>query len=197
MQLHELATHLNCPLPRQDGPIRSAQIDSRAVMPGDVFFAFDGEQVNGADFIHAAAKQGAIAAVSATPCEAPIPVLVVPDVHQALICAALAHREQLTCDFIAVTGSCGKTTTRELLKCVFGQAGPTTASIKSYNNNIGVPLTLLSVAQTDRFAVIEIGTSQFGEIKQLSDWVKPNVAMITNAAGAHLEGLGSVAGCRP
>lgn len=195
MNLLQLAQLFEQPITEQNTTIIGAKIDSREVEPGDVFFAFKGEHVDGHDYVLAAERAGAIAMVVQQPnSEVTVPQFIVPDVHQALLQLAGAYRNSLTMPFIAVTGSCGKTTTRALLASIFAQAGNTVASEKSYNNNIGVPLTLMKVTRDAEFVITELGANHLHEIRELTALVKPKVAMITNAAPAHLEGFGSLEG---
>jgi len=121
-------------------------------------------------------------------------LLQVNDTHKALTQLAAYHRAKMQATIIAVTGSCGKTTTKSLLASVFSQQAETLANSSSFNNNIGVPLTLLKLKSKHRYAICEIGANHPGEIATLTHLVKPNIAIITNAAAAHLEGFGDIDG---
>jgi UDP-N-acetylmuramoyl-tripeptide--D-alanyl-D-alanine ligase len=122
------------------------------------------------------------------------PIILVPDTHHALMQLAQEKRAAFKNPIITVTGSCGKTTTRALLESVFSEAGKVLASVKSFNNNIGVPLTLMPLDSSYDFAICELGANHAGELAELTALVRPKVAIITNAAAVHLEGFGSVEG---
>lgn len=159
-----------------------------------LFFALRGENFDGHDYIDRAKQAGAVAVVVSQQIEIDLPSIKVADVHQALIDLAQYHREQMNCTVIAVTGSCGKTTTRALLASVFGRIGKTLASEKSFNNDIGVPITLLRITPEHQYVICELGANHPGEIAKLTHIVKPNIAIITNAAAAHLEGFENLHG---
>ncbi len=177
----------------QDVEFAQISIDTRSLQPGDVYIAIIGEFKNGHEFIPQAIAAGASCIV----CEKPqngitLPYIVVNNTVQALQDVAAYHRLQMSARVIAVTGSCGKTTTRSLLESIFAQAGRTHASQGSFNNHLGVPLTLLALKPEHQFFVAEIGANHVGEIAALVPLVKPDVAVITNVAPAHLEGFGSL-----
>ena len=153
-----------------------------------------GPNFDGHDFIDQAAEKAAVAAVVSQPASSSIPLLTVSDTRQALIDLAAYHRTQCQPTIISVTGSCGKTTTKTLLASVFSQQDQTLANSGSFNNDIGVPLTLLQLTSAHRYAICEMGANHPGEIATLTHLVKPDVAIITNAAAAHLEGFGDVDG---
>lgn len=173
---------------------QSISIDSRQLMPGALFIAIRGETFDGHDYLDAAQKAGAVAAIVSQPTSSSLPVIQVNDTHQALLDLASYWRSQFEIPVVGVTGSCGKTTTRALLASIFSQCGSTLAAEKSFNNEIGVPLTLLRLRASHEFAVIEMGANHPGEIALLTHVVKPSVAIITNAAPAHLEGFGDIEG---
>ncbi|MFG0327058.1 MAG: UDP-N-acetylmuramoyl-tripeptide--D-alanyl-D-alanine ligase [Phycisphaerales bacterium JB037] len=179
---------------------RGAAIDSREVSPGQVFFAFAGERVDGHAFVARALANGAAAAV-VTRDRAPDgnawsggPVLRVESSELALVESARLVRTKLGATVVGITGSAGKTTTTRLLASVLREVGATSASIKSHNNRLGVSLTILNARADARFLVAEIGTSGPGEIAELADLARPDAAVITSIGRAHLEKLGSVAG---
>lgn len=179
-----------------DVSIQGVSTDTRTIQAGDLFVALRGEHSDGHDYITAAVQAGAVAIIVDRPilvsCD--IPVLTVIDTRQALLDLAAAWRLRFTIPIVAITGSCGKTSTRALLESILQLEGPTLASEKSYNNAIGVPLTLLRLQALHRYAVIEVGTSGPGEIASLVRVVQPTVAILTNVAAAHLSGLGSIEG---
>jgi len=174
--------------------------DSRQVRAGDLFFAIPGPKYDGHAFAGEALASGALAAVvrGGRPLGASLPegavLIEVDDPVRALGRLGRYHRRQLGADVIAVTGSNGKTTTREMIRHVLGGRRRGRCSIKSFNNEIGVPLTLLSAEAADEFLVVEIGTNAPGEIDALARLVEPEVAVVTNVGPVHLERLGTVEG---
>jgi len=168
-------------------------IDSRLVTPDCLFVALKGESFDGHDFVEQASSQAAACLVS-QPVQASVPCLQVNDTLLALQAMAKGWREQFSQPVVAITGSCGKTSTRAIVSAILSTQGPVHASIKSYNNHIGVPLTLLGIKPTHQAVVAEVGTNGPGEIEALAEMVQPNVSIITMAAPVHLDGLGSLAG---
>lgn len=183
------------PLPQGVGGI---SIDSRTLAQGDAFFAISGDNRDGHAFVDAALNAGAgLAVVSKSkrdtlPADAPL--LVVDDVLEALRDLARASRARLNGKVLAVTGSVGKTSTKEALRLVFSREGETHASAASYNNHWGVPLSLARCPADARFAVFELGMNHAGEIGPLSRLVQPDIAIITTIAPVHLEHFDSVDG---
>jgi UDP-N-acetylmuramoyl-tripeptide--D-alanyl-D-alanine ligase len=171
--------------------ISGISIDSRSLAPGDAYFAILGDVHDGHDFVGAALNAGAGLAVVAKaqrgkfPADAPL--LVVDDVLAALVELGRASRARCRAKIIAVTGSVGKTTTKEALRCVLAAQGETHASVASFNNHWGVPLTLARCPETARFAVFEIGMNHAGEIEPLVRMVRPHIAIITTVEPVHLE----------
>jgi UDP-N-acetylmuramoyl-tripeptide--D-alanyl-D-alanine ligase len=172
-------------------------IDSRTLAPGDAFFAIQGDHRDGHDFVAAAlaAKAGLAVAAADRRSELPqdVPLLVVPDVLAALRALAAAARARLQGKVIGVTGSVGKTGTKEALRLALSQDGETHASAASYNNHWGVPLSLARCPASARYAVLEMGMNHAGEIVPLSRLARPHVAIITTVAPVHLEFFGSLA----
>lgn len=166
--------------------------DSRSVKPGEIFLALRGEKFDGHDFVQQSIDQGAVCAiVDAKFSKGDLPVIVVPDTLAAY--QAIAHwwRQQFKIPIVAVTGSVGKTTTKELLASVLSQYGSVHKTQANYNNEIGVPKTLLELDSTYDFAVIEMGMRAAGEITLLSQIASPDIAVITNVGTAHIGRLGS------
>jgi UDP-N-acetylmuramoyl-tripeptide--D-alanyl-D-alanine ligase len=164
-------------------------IDTRTLAPGDLFVALTAER-DGHDFVAQALAKGAAAAlVSRRPdgVAADAPLLVVPDVQRALEDLGRAARARTSARVVAVTGSVGKTSTKEMLKAALQGQGATHASVASYNNHWGVPLTLARMPRETRYAVIEIGMNHPGEIAPLARQARPHVVMVTTVAAAHLE----------
>jgi len=165
--------------------------DTRAIQPGDLFVALKGERFDAHDFVAEAASKGAIGALVSHAVDAPIAQLVVPDTLLGLQQLAASWRADFDLPVIGVTGSNGKTTTKQLLAAVFAARGPVLATEGNLNNHIGVPLTLLKLRQEHRTAVIEMGASNPGEIALLAALAQPGVGIVTQAGDAHLEGFGS------
>jgi UDP-N-acetylmuramoyl-tripeptide--D-alanyl-D-alanine ligase len=166
-------------------------IDSRTVKPGEAFFAIAGEARDGHDFVEAALKAGAALAVVSVEKRnafAPdAPLLAVADVLEGLRALAAASRARTKARVIGVTGSVGKTSTKEALRVALSRDGLTHASVASYNNHWGVPLSLARCPQDARYAVFEMGMNHAGEIGPLSRLVRPHVAIITTVGAVHLE----------
>jgi UDP-N-acetylmuramoyl-tripeptide--D-alanyl-D-alanine ligase len=171
-------------------------IDTRTIRPGEAFFAIQGENRDGHDFVAAALNAGAGLAVVAADKRPAMPraarLLIVADVLEALNDLARASRARSKAKIVAVTGSVGKTGTKEALRLVLGRQGETHASAASYNNHWGVPLSLALMPQSAKFGVFEIGMNHAGEITPLTRLVRPHVAMITTIAPVHLEFFGTL-----
>jgi UDP-N-acetylmuramoyl-tripeptide--D-alanyl-D-alanine ligase len=198
------------PLPDSAPPVHGAGIDTRTLKPGQVFFAFRGQRADGHAFLERAARAGSPLAVIDDAQAAGGPaleelagamgVLRVDDARAALISLAGARRESLDAGgpestaVIAVTGSNGKTTTKRLIDAVLCTRFRGTASEKSFNNDIGVPLTILGVRPGDEYLICEVGTSGPGEIAALASIIRPDIAVITGIGRAHVQGLGSLEG---
>ncbi|WML89865.1 UDP-N-acetylmuramoyl-tripeptide--D-alanyl-D-alanine ligase [Thiothrix lacustris] len=167
--------------------------DSRAVQAGDLFLALQGERFDAHDFVPQVAGKASAALVSHA-VDADIPQVVVDDVRLALGRLAAAWRQRFQSPLVGLTGSNGKTTLKEMLAAILALQGNTLATAGNLNNDIGMPLTLLRLRDTDRFAVIEMGANHFGEIDYLTQIACPDVAIINNAGASHLEGFGDIAG---
>lgn len=176
--------------------VAGLSIDSRTVKPGEAYFAIQGDVHDGHDFVAAALEAGAVLAVvdeaHATRFAADAPLLVVPDVLAALRALAVAARARLSGRVIAVTGSVGKTSTKEMLRQVFAAQDKTHASVASFNNHWGVPLSLARCPRDAAFAIFEIGMNHAGEITPLVKMVRPHAAIVTTVAPVHLEFFGSL-----
>jgi len=184
----------------------SVSTDTRKVVQGDLYIALSGEHFDGADFIAQAAASGAVAAVvnkdsfedrgSRIVQETSIPLLIVEDTKLALGQLAAYWRSQFDIPLVGITGSNGKTTVKEMLASILrvaaGSDEAVLATKGNFNNDIGMPLTLLQLNAQHRYAVIEMGMNHPGEIDYLTRIACPQVALINNASGAHLEGMGSV-----
>ena len=175
----------------------SIQTDSRKLKAGDLFFALKGPSFNGNQFAVKALEMGAAYAVIDEPQEGdPNRLILVDDVLQTLQELARYHRLQFTIPFIAITGSNGKTTTKELVSTVLSSQYTTYTTQGNLNNHIGIPLTILSVKNDAAFAVIEMGANHQKEIEGYCKYTLPTHGIITNCGKAHLEGFGGVAGVR-
>jgi len=172
--------------------------DSRSVKPGGAFFALPGARCDGHDFVAEALAKGAAAAVVshdvAIPQEHRSRLIFVEDTLQSLGDSARAYRRNCGGKIIAVTGSNGKTTTREMIHHILAQEMACKRSPRNYNTDIGLPLTLFKAEATDRVMVVEMGANAPGEIQRLAAIAEPDIAVITNIGRSHLEGFGSVDG---
>ena len=181
----------------EPGDVTGISIDSRTVEPGDFFIAVKGDSFDGHDFVDAALEAGASAAlVSASSADRlNVPkggLVLVEDSYRGLYDLARAARERATGKMIAITGSVGKTSTKETFRLILSEFGSTHAPVKSFNNHWGVPLTLCRMPRDTDYGVFEIGMNNAHEITPLSGLVQPHVAMITTVAPVHLENLGSL-----
>jgi UDP-N-acetylmuramoyl-tripeptide--D-alanyl-D-alanine ligase len=166
--------------------------DTRALKPGQLFVALRGEHFDGHKFLEKAQELGAVAAVvDAENAAISIPQLVVNDTVTALAQLAKGNRDTSNARFVAVTGSSGKTTVREMVAAILSEMGPTLATQGNLNNHIGVPLTLFRLAPEHRYGAVELGASGLGEIAHTVAITEPEVVILTNAGSAHLEGFGS------
>ena len=175
-----------------DGEVSGVVIDSRLVMKDYLFIASRGDKVDGHDYIESAYKQGAVAAV----CEiAPIntdkPYILVKDSLVALIRIATLYRMQLNIPIVGITGSVGKTSTKEFVGSVLSQKFKVLKTEGNYNNEIGLSLTILKIRAEHELAIVEMGINHFGEMHNLSEIAKPDYCLFTNIGQSHLENLGS------
>jgi len=187
--------------PSQTDEFDGLSIDSRTIKPNQVFLAIRGERTDGHQYLKEAVQAGArlliLDRAVAMPPELAkvVAALLVPDCGVALLRLAAAYRRTLeNTHVIAVAGSNGKTTTVRLIHAALSGSLRGTASAKSFNNAVGVPLTILSAKRTDQYVVCEVGTNAPGEIAALAAVVEPDVAVITSIGREHLEGLGSISG---
>lgn len=177
--------------------IEAVRIDSRAVLPGSLFVCIPGARLDGHHFAAEAVAKGAAAVLADRPLAGlpeGTPVLLVRDTVAALGKLARAWRERVGARLVAVSGSAGKTTVKELAAAILGKVGPTAKNYKNFNNRIGLPLSMLEAGENDAFWVMELGISAPGEMEPLAVIAEPDVAVIHNVGPAHLEALGDVAG---
>ncbi|MGM0552754.1 MAG: UDP-N-acetylmuramoyl-tripeptide--D-alanyl-D-alanine ligase [Pseudomonadota bacterium] len=175
-----------------DVPFEGVFTDTRDPRPGGLFIALRGPRFDAHDKI--TPELPAALLLVDRPLDLPQPQVVVTDTGEALGCLARAWRRQARARVIALTGSNGKTTTREMLRSILAGEGSVHATEGNLNNEIGVPLTLLAMPANAAYAVIEMGANRPGEIERMARWTEPQVALITNAGRAHLEGFGSIQG---
>ena len=168
--------------------------DSREAMPESLFIALKGDNFNAHDFIDKALTQGAVACMLDEVRETPLPIIKVDNTLTALGQLAGSVRAQFDLPCIGITGSCGKTTVKEMIASILSNKGQVMATKGNFNNAIGVPLTLFRLTPEDQFAVIEMGASKAGDIDEIAQLVNPDVALITNVAAAHLQGMGTLEG---
>ena len=195
MRLQEAARLLKGELSGADAAFGEVSTDSRRLPAGALFVALVGPRFDGHDFIAAARERGACAAlVSRRVVGDPLPQLRVADTLLALGQLGSAWRERFAGPVIALTGSNGKTTVKEMVASILRTRGPTLATEGNLNNDIGVPLTLLRLGREHAYAVVEMGANHPCEIAYLTGLVQPDVAIVNNAGPCHLEGFGDVAG---
>lgn len=184
------ASHKNC-----DGILRREValpvIDSRNARGGDVFFAFRGENLDGTKFVGDAAGRGALLSVCEREPDGDYPCAIVPSCRSALAALASAYRARLNIELIGVTGSAGKTSTKEMLFSVLSQRYNVHKTDMNHNNDLGVALTLCAIEPEHDIAVVEMGISDFGEMDALSRMARPTRFVVTNIGQAHLENLGT------
>lgn len=174
------------------GEVTGVSVDSRAVRGGDLFAALKGDIFDGHDFVDHALRAGAAAAlVSRPPPAAPGPLVVVPDTLQALARLAAWNRDVLDPIVVGITGSTGKTSTKDLLAAIVSRKFRTVAADRSSNNEIGVPLTLLKARSATEVVICELGARGAGQIRSLCDYVRPQVGIVTNVGVTHYEQFGS------
>ncbi len=195
LSIQQAAALLHCAISSAEtGVITGAAIDSRKVKKGDMFVAIKGEQVDGHDYLAQAREAGAVVALVEHEQADSLPQLVVDDVVDAFGILAAFWRQQSQCKVIAVTGSNGKTTVKEMLASILSQHHDTIATQGNLNNHLGVPLTLFRLQAETRYAVIEMGANHPGDIAYLVKMTQPDVAIINNVGPAHIEGFGSLEG---
>ena len=179
---------------RLDTPISKVETDSRSIHPGALFIPLVGDRFDGHAYIGPALEGGAAGCVTAHERERYLPgkfYVKVADTQQALRDLAAWYRNRFDIPFVGVTGSVGKTTTKDMLAAVLGVKYKVLKTEANHNNNVGLPLTLLDLDASHRLAVLEMGMDKFGEIDYLADIVKPDIGVITNIGDAHIERLGS------
>lgn len=190
-RLSDVAALLKQPLLGSDRGFHGVSSDSRTVQEGALFVALQGPNFDGSRFLDMAQQRGAVGAIVQQRRPIDLPQIVVEDALQALGVLAQAWRAQFELPLLAITGSNGKTTVKEMAASILRQLGPGTVTQGNLNNEIGVPLTLLRISEKDRWAIVEMGASAVGEIAHLSRMAQPTIALVNNAGAAHLGGFGS------
>ncbi len=192
LHLKELRRPLEASLVGADVEISGVSTDSRSVGHGDLFVALRGDNFDGHDFVSQAAEQGAAAALVDRETDVAIPQLQVADTQRALGRLGAYNRDSYRGPLVAITGSSGKTTVKNMVAAILSQRGKTLATEGNFNNEIGVPLTLLRLSPDCEFAVVEMGAAAVGDIAWLCELARPTVSLLLNVMPAHLEGFGSI-----
>lgn len=192
--LGQLANVLNGELCGSDALIEDVTTDTRKLTPGCLFVALKGERFDAHDFAQTAKDGGAGALLVSRKLDIDLPQLVVSDTRLAFGELAAWVRQQVPARVVALTGSSGKTSVKEMTAAILGQCGNTLYTAGNLNNDIGVPMTLLRLTPEHQFAVIELGANHQGEIAWTVSLTRPEAALVNNLAAAHLEGFGSLAG---
>jgi len=177
----------------EDRSFTGVGTDSRADCSGQLFIALRGDRFDGHQYVEAAQRSGAVAAMVDHPLSLDLPQWVAPDTRLGLGRLAAAWRDRFPGRVVSITGSNGKTTVKEMVAAILGRAGRVRATLGNLNNDIGMPLTLLQARDED-FLILEMGANHHGEIGYMTEIARPDVALITNAGRAHLEGFGSLEG---
>ena len=179
---------------RPEITFRGVTIDSRQNCSGRLFIAVRGERLDGHEYVDSAYRNGAVAALVESEVSSDILQIRVADCRQAMAILANHWRHACQASVIALTGSNGKTTVKEMLRQILAEQAPTHATQGNFNNDIGLPLTLFDLSADDRYAIVELGANHRGEIANLAQIAEPNIVYVNNAAPSHLEGFGSLQG---
>jgi UDP-N-acetylmuramoyl-tripeptide--D-alanyl-D-alanine ligase len=190
-KMSDLARRLEAPLHGNDARFTRVATDTRALAPGDLFVALKGERFDGHHFIEQARQAGAAGALVSEAQPSNLPQVIVKDTLAGLQDYAVSWRGDFHIPVIGVTGSNGKTTVKQMLSSICARRGPVLATVGNLNNHIGVPLTLLSLREEHKTAIIEMGANHPGEIARLAELARPEIGVVNNAGDAHLEGFGS------
>ena len=194
MRLSEIALWTGGRLLGADLDVIGVAIDTRKLQPGELFVAIKGERVDGHDFARGAAMQGAAAALVTRRVDVDIPQVVVNDTQLALGDLASAVRAQRDVRVVGITGSNGKTTVKTLTASILARHGRTHVNAGNYNNELGLPLTLLAMPADTEYAVLEMGAGKPGDIAYLAAIARPDIGLVNTIAPAHLERMGSLEG---
>jgi len=194
MPLSTIAVWTHGQLFGADAEITGVAIDTRKLKPGDLFVAIRGERVDGHDYLAEAAERGAVAALVTHKVDSVLPQVVVDDSALALGDLASAVRAQRNVRVVGITGSNGKTTVKTLIASILSRHGRTHVSSGNYNNELGLPLSLLAMPEDTEYAVFEMGAGKPGDIAYLAAIARPDIGLVTLIAPAHLARMGSVEG---
>ena len=189
MNLQDLALVSKGSLYGDSCEVSEFSIDTRTLKRGEVYIAIEGKNFDGHNFIDDAEKKGAKAFVVSKVIKSDLPFILVNNTLDFMVAIADRNRLSFEGNVIGITGTNGKTTSKQILSNLFSQVHKTHKTDGNKNNHIGVPFSMLNMHDTHKTSVIEIGTSQVGEIKSLTNLVKPNIAAITNVSAGHLDGL--------
>ena len=192
MQLVQVSQVVDGQLIGADTDLCGVTTDTRNSCHNELFIALKGERFDAHDYVESAKQAGASAILVEKNVACDLPKILVKDSHIALQKIAAWWRFQHVIPVVGVTGSVGKTSVKEMLACIFNELGKGLVTKGNFNNEIGVPLTLLNLKASDRYAIVEMGMNHAGEISRLTNITKPTIALINNAGAAHLEGLGTV-----
>ncbi|KAA3652371.1 MAG: UDP-N-acetylmuramoyl-tripeptide--D-alanyl-D-alanine ligase [Proteobacteria bacterium] len=192
MQLHQIAAIVNGRLVGKDVRIQGVSTDSRNCQPGQLFVALAGAHFDGAAFCQEAVKAGAVAVLVNRPVEVAAPQIICDDSQTALAVLASAWLQQCPAKVIAITGSNGKTTVKNMLYSVLKQKFKVHATVGNLNNEIGLPLTVLALKPDSDFVILEMGAGQPGDIAYLCDIAPPDVALVNNISAAHVGRFGNI-----
>ncbi len=194
LTLSSIANAVDGQLVGNDLSIDNMTTDTRAIKNGDLFLALKGPNFDGHKFIEQAEKSGCSALIVNHQVDSSLAQIIVKDTHKALGQVAAFVKKTVAPKTVAITGSSGKTTVKEMTSAILSRVGKVLATKGNFNNDIGVPLTLLRLDHSHDFAVVELGANHIGEIAYTTNLTKPDVALINNIAAAHLEGFGSLCG---
>ncbi|CAH0527082.1 UDP-N-acetylmuramoyl-tripeptide--D-alanyl-D-alanine ligase [Vibrio hippocampi] len=196
LTLSEISSIVSGQLIGKECEITHVTTDTRAITQGSLFIALIGERFDAHDFAQQALDNGAVAMIVQRPVDVEVAQILVTDTKLAL--GALGAEVHRRCDSktIAITGSCGKTTVKEMVAAILGQQANVLYTDGNFNNDIGVPLTLLRNQPSDDYSVIELGANHIGEIAYTTQLTRPDIALVNNVAEAHLEGFGSLDGVK-
>lgn len=194
MPLNEISSIVDSELIGENSPINQVSIDTRTLQPGDLYIAIKGGNFDGNDFVAQAEVAGAAALLLGRDINTVLPKIVVKDTRMALADLARAVRTKSALPVCGITGSNGKTTVKEMIAAILAVNAEVLSTQGNFNNDIGVPLTLLRLEHKHQYAVVEMGANHPGEIRYTGQIAQPDVAVITNVGEAHIEGFVDIAG---
>ena len=192
MRLSSLVKNINAELVGADVEFLRVSTDTRTIQAGDFFVALQGEHFDGHEYLTVARDAGAVAAMVSAAQDLDIPQVVVADTRLGLGALSKVWLQQFSPRKIAITGSCGKTSVKEMVASICSEVGATLSTKGNLNNDIGVPLTLCRLAAEHKYAVVEMGANHQGEIAYTAGLLEPDIALVNNVGAAHLEGFGSI-----